>query len=118
MNFEYNGNLLEDDRINLVANEIVNKYPQISFGKAKDAAMLEGKISTTKTINSELNRLYNIMLVNSDNKDIVLAVYKDFLNVLNNDHFEDDNNIYANLIDEINSYLQGYTEFPFLSDYQ
>ena len=31
MHFEYNGNLLEDDRINLVANEIVNKYSQISF---------------------------------------------------------------------------------------
>ena len=38
MDFEYNGNLLEDDRINLVANEIVNKYSQISFERAKEAA--------------------------------------------------------------------------------
>ena len=69
MDFEYNGNLLEDDRINLVANEIVNKYSQISLEKAREAAMLEGKISDYKTINDELNRLYNIMLVNSDNKE-------------------------------------------------
>ena len=77
MDFEYNGNLLEDDRINLVANEIVNKYSQISLEKAREAAMLEGKISDYKTINDELNRLYNIMLVNSDNKEIVIIVYKD-----------------------------------------
>ena len=56
MDFEYNGNLLEDDRINLVANEIVNKYSQISLEKAREAAMLEGKISDYKTINDELNR--------------------------------------------------------------
>lgn len=57
MHFEYNGNLLEDDRINLVANEIVNKYSQISFERAKEAAMLEGKIYSPKTVNDELNRL-------------------------------------------------------------
>lgn len=118
MDFEYNGNLLEDDRINLVANEIVNKYSQISLDKAKEAAMLEGKISNSKTVNDELNRFYNIMLVNSDNKEIVSLVYKDFLNLLNNKYFEEDNNNYINLVDGINAYLQNYAEFPFLSDYQ
>lgn len=116
MNFEYNGNLLEEDRINLVANEIINKYSQISFEKAKEAAMLEGKISDYKTANDELNRLYNIMLVNSDNKEIVAIVYKDFLEVLKNTNIEDINN-YINLVNGINSYLQNYTEFPFLNDY-
>lgn len=117
MNFEYNGNLLEEDRINLVANEIVNKYSYISLDKAKEAAMLEGKISSSKTINDELNRLYNIMLVNAENKNVVSLIYKDFLELLNNYSFEDNNN-YVNIAAEINSYLQGYTEFPFLSDYQ
>lgn len=118
MDFEYNGNLLEDDRINLVANEIVNKYSQISLEKAKEAAMLEGKISDYKTINDELNRLYNIMLVNSDNKEIVSIVYKDFLEVLKNSNIEEDRNNYINLVDGINAYLQNYAEFPLLSDYQ
>ena len=118
MDFEYNGNLLEDDRINLVANEIVNKYSQISLEKAREAAMLEGKISDYKTINDELNRLYNIMLVNSDNKEMVTIVYKDFLEVLKNSNIEEGRNNYINLVDGINAYLQNYAEFPLLSDYQ
>ena len=117
MKFEYNGNLLEDERVNLVANEIINKYPQISIEKAKESAMLEGKISEDKTINDELNRLYNIMLVNCDDKNIVSLIYKDFLNILKNNHLEENNN-YIYLINGINDYLQGHTEFPFLSDYQ
>ena len=118
MDFEYNGNLLEDDRINLVANEIVNKYSQISLEKAREAAMLEGKISDYKTINDELNRLYNIMLVNSDNKEIVIIVYKDYLEVLKNSNIEEGRNNYINLVDGINAYLQNYAEFPLLSDDQ
>ena len=118
MDFEYNGNLLEDDRINLVANEIVNKYSQISLEKAREAAMLEGKISDYKTINDELNRLYNIMLVNSDNKEIVIIVYKDYLEVLKNSNIDEGRNNYINLVDGINAYLQNYAEFPLLSDYQ
>ena len=118
MHFEYNGNLLEDDRINLVANEIVNKYSQISFERAKEAAMLEVKISSPKTVNDELNRLYNIMLVNSDNKEMVTIVYKDFLEVLKNSNIEEDRENYINLVDGINAYLQNNDEFPFLSDYQ
>ena len=118
MKFEYNGNLLEDERINLVASEIIAKYPQVSIEKAKEAAMLEGKISTViKTVNDELNRLYNIMLVNSDNKNIVSLVYKDFLNILRTID-ENDDNIYINLVNGINDYLQNYSDFPFLSDYQ
>lgn len=116
MGFEYNGNLLEDERISLVANEIIAKYPQVSMEKAKEAAMLEGKISTIKTINDELNRLYNIMLVNSDNKSIVSLVYKDFINLLSN--IDEDDSIYINLANGINDYLKNYNDFPFLSDYQ
>ena len=117
MKFEYNGNLLEDERINLVANEIIANYPQVSIEKAKEAAMLEGKISTTKTVNDELNRLYNIMLVNSDNKSIVSLIYKDFLNLLSTIDEKDDN-IYINLVSGINDYFQNYNDFPLLSDYQ
>ncbi len=118
MNFEYNGNLLEDERINLVANEIVNKYSQVNFERAKKAAMLEGRISNPKTLNDELNRLYNIMLVNSDNKSLVLTIYKDFLNLLNNNYYEEDIKKYFNLVHGINDYLQDYSEFPFFSDYE
>ena len=116
MNYEYNGNLLEDERINVVANEIIRKYPQINFSKAKEAAMLEGKISNSKTINDELNRLYNIMLVNRDNKDIVTLVYKDYLNTLVANYYGEINANYIDLNDRIYSYLQNYSDFPFISD--
>ncbi len=115
MNFEYNGNLLEEDRIYLVANEIVKKYPQISIEKAKEAAMLEGRISSDKTINDELNRLYNIMLVNSDNKNTVLIIYRDFINLIVNDNSGVNTDKYVSLIDGINDYLQNFTEFPLLN---
>lgn len=117
MRFEYNGNLLEEDRINFVAKEIIDEYPEITIEKAKDAAMLEGKISSDKTVNDELNRLYNIMLVNCENKNTVTLVYKDFLKLLIDEHIQEDNN-YICLVEEINSYLQDYAEFPLLSDYQ
>lgn len=116
MIFEYNGNLLEEDRINLVVKEITSKYPQISIEKAKEAAMLEGKISSNKTVYDELNRLYNIMLVNSENKNIVTLIYKDFLKLLKENNVEDNNYIY--LAEGINNYLKNYAEFPFLSDYK
>ncbi len=116
MIFEYNGNLLEEDRINLVVKEITSKYPQISIEKAKEAAMLEGKISSNKTVDDELNRLYNIMLVNSENKNIVTLIYKDFLKLLKENNVEDNNYIY--LAEGINNYLQNYAEFPFLNDYK
>lgn len=116
MKFEYNGNLLEDERINLVAKEIVDKYPVISMEKAADAAMLEGKISKDKTVYDVLNRLYNIMLVNCENKNIVMFIYKDFVDIIKDNHVEDDKYIY--LSDGIANYLQNYNEFPLLSDYE
>ncbi len=115
MRFEYNGNLLEEDRINLVAKEIIDKYPQISIEKAQKAAMLEGKISEPKTLNDELNRLYNIMLVNSDNKNIVTLIYIDYLILLTENTPIYSNHIY--LSEEINNFLQNYNDFPLPSNY-
>lgn len=117
MKFEYNGNLLENDRIDLVAKEIVDYYPQISIEKAKEAAMLEGKISSKKTIDDEFNRLYNLMLVNCDNKNIVSMIYNDFLNLVKNCGIMENNN-YISLAEEINAFLQDKAEFPLLNDYQ
>ena len=115
MNYDYNGNLLENERIDLVAKEIINKYPQITIEKAKEAAMLEGKISKDKTIYDELNRLYNIMLVSSDDKNIVAIIYKDYLDLLNNSYLEEDT--YFNLAKGIEDYLKAYAEFPNISEY-
>jgi len=57
------------------------------------------------------------MLTNSNNKNMVLLVYKDFISILNNIDGETDN-IYINLVSGINDYFQNNNEFPFISDYQ
>ncbi len=118
MNFEYNGNLLEEDRIVSVVKDIVSKYPQISKDMAKQAAMLEGKISSTVTSSDKLDRLYNIMLVCNDDKDFVSLVYKDYMQILDNEKLKQDNTMYIDLASRISTYLQGTSEFPYISDFQ
>ncbi len=116
MNYEYNGNLLEDERINLVAKEILTKYPVISKENAINAAMLEGKIDKEKSLDMELNRLYNIMLVNSYDKNIVKIVYNDYLNILKQNYIEEDN-IHLIIEKQILDYLNGFSTFPIISDF-
>ena len=97
--------------------EIIEEYPNINIEKAKDAAMMEGKISSNKTAIDILNRLYNIMLVNQEDKEIVLNVFKDFMNVIKNNTLDDNIDIYISLSEAINDYLQNYSDFPIISDY-
>lgn len=117
MNFEYNGNLLEDERINLVAKEIINAYPDITLSKAKEAAMLEGKISEKVTSKDKLDRLYNIMLVTSENKNIVSKIYPDFLKLLKETQTED-LEFYLKIAKVINDFLEKKSEFPYVSDFE
>ena len=117
MNFEYNGNLSEDDRLKLVASEIITKYPEISPKKAIESAMLEGKISKDKTIDDELLRLYNIMLVNSNDKKIVTTIYNDFINLIKNNLIEEGNKFY-HVAESINEYLNNISDFTVLSDFE
>lgn len=114
MSYEYNGHLLENERINLVANEIVNKYPQISFDKAKEAAMLEGKISTEPTLEIKFNRLYNIMLVMDSDKSIVKTVYIDLVNLLDNNSNDEKIDFYNNISLKIVRFLLDEIDFPYL----
>ena len=117
MEFEYNGNLLEEERINLVANEIIKKYPNIAVDKAREAAMLEGRISSDKTNEDELCRLYNIMLVNRDDKKAVIEVFRDFYTVVKDCYNKGIESNYLKVYEAIFEYLRGNLEFPFISDY-
>lgn len=117
MKYEYNGNLLEDDRINLVVNEIIKKYHWIPKEKAKEAAMLEGKISEDKNIDIEFNRLYNIMLVINDDKKNLRNVYIDYLNLLNDNKGYEKVGYYYNIAIEISNFLMNKREFPYLDEF-
>ncbi len=116
MHYEYNGNLLEEDRINLVANEIITAYPEIPVDKAKDIAMLEGKISTDCNLEMVFTRLYNIMLIMSNDKIIVKKVYLSLFNILNANANQNDGKIdyYYQVLEEIYYFLNSEREFPLL----
>ena len=105
MEFEYNGNLLEEERVNLVANEITKKYSDISIEKAREAARLEGRISEEKTNEDELCRLYNIMLVNRDDKRTVIEVFRDFYNVVKDCYNKGIESNYLKVYEDIFEYL-------------
>lgn len=113
MKYEYNGNLTEEERINLVANEIINEYPVIDIEAAKVAAMFEGKISKNITANDKLNRLYNIMLVNQNNKIINAKIFKDYLAIIK-DNKNGVSDKYIDIVDKIINYFSNDTIFPII----
>ena len=118
MQYEYNGNLLEEDRINLVANEIITAYPEIPIDKAKEIAMLEGRISSNCNLEMVFTRLYNIMLTMSNDKSIVKRVYLDLFNILNVNANTNQNiekiDYYYQVLEEIYNFLIDEREFPLL----
>ena len=116
MNYEYNGHLLENDRINLVANEIISKYSEINLEQAKKIAMLEGKISTEATLDIKFNRLYNIILITKDNKELARNVYNDLIDLLQSNGNDEKINYYAICCD-IALFFMNEREFPDLNEY-
>lgn len=115
MKYEYNGNLLEEDRVLLVANEIVEKYPEINFLLAQMAARLEGYISSKVTPDDKLNRLYNIMLVNQNNKELIAKVYHDYTGILKFELSNIKNSKYITIGKILNDFIEGYCAFPFMN---
>ena len=117
MKYEYNGNLVEEERVDLVATEIVSKYHDITLEEAKAAARLEGSISTEKDIDMEFHRLYNIILIINEDKQRVLPVYEDLVNVLKSDPDAEKMDYYCSVALEIVSFLKNQREFPYLSEF-
>lgn len=118
MKYEYNGNLLEGERINEVANDIITKYPQIKISQAREIAMLEGSISTDYNVDMAFNRLYNIMLVTSEDTNIVKRVFLDLLSLLSNNRDNKRIDYYYDVTVEISRFLKEEREFPFLEEFE
>lgn len=102
---------------------IFDEFDKIAYSRsgglenAIQAAMLEGKISTDKTVDMELNRLYNIMLISSNNKDIVFNIFQDFIQIIKNNSINEIG-IYSNIAEQINEYLKNNGPFPKINDYK
>ena len=118
MEYKYNGNLIEEDRIDLVANEIIMKYPKIDINNAKEIAMLEGRISENKNLEIQFNRMYNIILIEKDNNDIIKEVYSDLVDILKKNTDDDNFDYYYAITVEIVNYIMGNREFPYMNEFQ
>ena len=116
MKYEYNGNLIENDRINNVALDIINCYPEITVNEANEIALLEGRISENKNLDMQFNRLYNIMLVMQDNKNIVKIVARDLINILNDNKNDYNVKYYYNIAYQILRYLSNERGFPYIDE--
>ena len=108
MKYEYNGNLLEEDRVLLVAKEIMNKYPELNFLQAQMTARLEGYISDEVTPDDKLNRLYNIMLINQNDKKLISKVYRDYTGILKSELNQIKNYKYITISNMLKDYIDGY----------
>ena len=115
MKYEYNGNLLEEDRVLLVAKEIMSKYPELNFLQAQMTARLEGYISDEVTPDDKLNRLYNIMLINQNDKKLISKVYRDYTCILKSELNQIKNYKYITISNMLKDYIDGYTSFPFVN---
>ena len=115
MEYAYNGHLIDNKRVDLVAEEIIATYPQVSLIEAKEIAMLEGSISTPCNIDIIFNRLYNTMLIMSYNKNIVATIYQDLLMEL--EKYPNVSDIYYNITTAIGDYLMNIRPFPYLEEF-
>lgn len=116
MDYKYNGNMIEKDRIELVASEIIKKYPQISIEKARDIAMLERRISEKENLDMQFTRLYNIMLTMQNNKNIVKLVCSDLVDILKSSKENGNLKFYLDVVSQILRFLSGERLFPFLDE--
>lgn len=119
MEFEYNGNLEYNERINKVALEIMKTYPEISMDKAKIIASLEDSITTEPNGEIKFKRLYNILFVMQYKKSIFNKALVDIKNIY--DVYiltEDNNNLIESMMRELLHYTNGERlNFPVISEF-
>ena len=115
MKFEYNGNLDYNDRVKLVANEIINEYPQIGIEEARLSAILEDVITTNPTNEIKFKRLYNILFATQYNKSIFNHVLMDMKQIYD---LGDNSKLMDSIMNEVVEYVLGQrVNFPIISEF-
>ena len=117
MNYDYNGNLREEDRINIVASDIIIRYPQIRLEEAREIASLEGAISEEKNSDMEFNRLYNIIFVIQKDIKRLVPIYSDLVSFIHNHMNSDKIVYYCSVVGQIAKYLKKERDFPYLTEF-
>ena len=120
MNCEYNGNKLLNERIDLVANDIISFYKDIDINVAKKIALLEEPIIDDYNKSMHFKRLYNILLFIQNDKELFNRVLVDLKNVyidykLNPNSYE---NLFDSIVFEINRFTnKERIDFPVISEF-
>lgn len=119
MKFEYNGNLEEYERVNVVANEIIEIYPNINLDYAMVIASLEEPITMVPNAIIKFKRLYNILFVMQNNSDIFKLVLNDIKNMYIQYIKEEKIEPLVDIImSEILNYVDGERyDFPIISEF-
>ena len=81
MEFKYNGHLTFKERVSQVSNEITAYYKDIDKNKANMIAGMEDVITTDVNPIIKFKRLYNIMFIMQQDKNIFNKVYIDLVKV-------------------------------------
>lgn len=110
MNYDYNGNLLFAERINVVADEIIKKYPEIKREEAIFIATLEPPITTEVTYEIKFRRLFNIMFVKQNDKYLKNKVFWDITNLYKNIYGQ--NYQIDHLMDKLADHMLNGSIFP------
>ena len=108
MNFNYNGNLSIEQRVEDASKDIMLRYPEITKENAKRIALLEGPISTKITDEMIFRRLYNIMVVYFNNKPLQYKIFCDMKDI----YIIDKNPKIDSLMDRLIDYINGIGDFP------
>ena len=125
MNFEYNGNKTEKERVNEVANDIINYY-EVSQNIAIVSAKLEDPITTEKNDIMIFKRLYNILFVLSNQNEYkntyekIVVDLKTIYNQIISDNSADNEEIsfINNIYSELDNYFIGIrNDFPIISEF-
>ena len=83
MKFEYNANLVFDERVQMVVNEIKNSYPNITDEDAYAVAVLDSPIDDKSTNDDKFFRYYLIMRILGKNNSEFMNVFKDMYELFN-----------------------------------
>lgn len=119
MDFEYNGNLEEKQRILQVAQEIISYYPEVTFERAKLIASLEEPITKNVDVIMYFKRLYNILFIVQQDKNISAKIYSEIIKVYN---LYLVSGLHDDTIDSIKSEITKYfnkerLDFPVISEF-
>ena len=111
MRFEYNSNLVFEERVQFVTKEIMDAYPFISEKEAREAAIFSIPIDDRHTNDDEFNRYYYILRTIGITNKYFLIVFSDAFKL-----YQKGLIAYNDVMQKMIDYKMGYSnEFPDLA---